>query len=273
MASAPETGRSIGCEAIQIFSKSPHSWKAPPLTEEQAKAFRAAFAKSGLAAVSVHHNYLTNLASPKKPNYAASRASFLEDLRRAEAIGAQHLIFHPGAHTGSGPEAGILRIVEALNWTLGETPKFRVRILLENSAGQGTTMGSNFPELARILDGAAEKDRVGVALDTCHLFASGQDFRTEESYGAVKDRITESFGTKKVQAFHLNDSVAGLGGHLDRHANIGRGEIGVEGFLPWVNDRLWAAIPGYLETPLAGDDYAAYLEDLKTLRGLIRSPK
>lgn len=263
---APETGRSIGCEAIQIFSKSPHSWTAPPLDPTEAELFRSEVLRTGLAAVSVHHNYLTNLASPKDSNYAASRASFLDDLERSEQLGAQHLIFHPGAHIGSGPQQGIQRIAEALTWALGQAPDRKVRILLENAAGQGTTMGSTFEELAEILDRVPDQGRVGLALDTCHLFASGMDFRTDEGYGAVIDRLNATVGTARVQAFHLNDSRAGLGGHLDRHANIGRGEIGLAGFRPWLTDRRWASVPGYLETPLADAHYTIYTEELTVLR-------
>ncbi len=269
---APETGRSIGAEAIQIFSKSPHSWTAPPLDPEEAARFRAEMERTGLSAASVHHNYLTNLASPKESNYRASRASFRDDLERSESLGARHLIFHPGAHVGSGTEAGIRRIAAALVWAIGETPKYRVRILLENAAGQGTTLGSTFEELARILDAVGAPERVGIALDTCHLFASGVEFRTDTDYGAVLDRLQATVGADRVRAFHLNDSVAGLGSHLDRHANIGRGALGIEGFRRWVTDRRWAEVPGYLETPLADESYATYRDELAALRALAAPP-
>jgi deoxyribonuclease-4 len=271
LAEAARTGKSIGCEAIQIFTKSPHSWKGPPVRPEAAEEFRSARATLGLKSVGVHHNYLTNLASPKNPLYFGSRTSLREELERAEMVGADHVIFHPGAHCGSGVEAGRRRIIEAVNAIFEETPTKKVRLLLENAAGQGTTLGSTFEELAVLLDGVTAKKRVGVALDTCHLFASGRDFRTEEGYGAVVDSIRATIGVKAVFAFHLNDSKAPCGNHLDRHENIGRGEIGVAGFVHWLNDPTWAKVPGYLETPLRDDDYAAYVEDLRTLRGLRRA--
>jgi deoxyribonuclease IV len=271
---AARTGRSIGCDAIQIFSKSPHSWKGPPVRPEVAEAFQAACVEVGLKGVSVHHNYLTNIASPKNPNYFGSRKSLVEELDRANLLGAQHVIFHPGAHMGSGPEAGQKRIIEALNAIFAESGAKKVRLLLENAAGQGTTMGSTFEELAILLDGVTDQDRVGIAIDTCHLFEAGNDFRTPEGYGAVKDTIQATVGTKAVYAFHLNDSKNPCGEHIDRHENIGRGAIGVAGFAPWLNDRTWAKVPGYLETPLRPDDeYAAYIEDLRTLKGLLHPPK
>jgi deoxyribonuclease-4 len=274
LAEAARTGRSIGCEAIQIFTKSPHSWKGPPVRPEAAEEFRAERANLGLQAVSVHHNYLTNLASPKNPLYFGSRTSLIEELARAEMVGADHVIFHPGAHCGSGVEAGRTRIIEALNAIFAETATKKVRLLLENAAGQGTALGSTFEELALLLDGVGDRSRVGVAIDTCHLFAAGNDFRTEEGYGSVKDAIGATIGARAVFAFHLNDSKSACGKHVDRHENIGRGEIGVDGFAHWLNDRTWAKVPGYLETPLRDDDYAAYVEDLRTLRSLLRpAPK
>jgi deoxyribonuclease-4 len=270
LAEAARTGRSIGCDVIQIFSKSPHMWKAPPILPENAAAFRAAVGAAELQAVAIHHNYLTNLASPKNPVYFGSRTAFLEEIRRAESLGATQLIFHPGAHSGSGPLEGIRRIAEALTWAVGEAPEAKVRILLENAAGQGTTIGGRFEELADVLDRVGEPKRFGIAIDTCHLFASGRDFRTPEGYGAVVDDLRATVGTAAVQAFHLNDSKGACGQHLDRHENIGKGQIGTEGFRPWLNDPTWEKVPGYLETPLGEDDeYLAYVADLRVLRGLI----
>jgi deoxyribonuclease-4 len=269
LAEAVRTARGIGCDAIQIFSKSPQSWKGPPIRPESAEEFRVAVKAERIRGTAIHHCYLTNLASSKPATLKASRAAFLDEIDRAELLGASQLIFHPGAHVGEGVDSGIARITEALNWALGERPEAKVRILLENAAGQGTTVGSTFEELARVLHGLELPARVGVTIDTCHLFASGVDFRTPEGYGSVKDRIRSTLGLRTVQAFHLNDCKAGLGSHLDRHENIGRGELGVAGFVPWLNDPTWAKTPGYLETPLGEDDYEAYVTDLKTLRGLI----
>jgi deoxyribonuclease IV len=268
LAEAVRTGRSIGSDAIQIFSKSPQSWRGPPIRPENAAAFRAAVRAERIRRTAIHHCYLTNLGSPKAAILRASRAAFLDEIDRADLLGVDQLIFHPGAHTGTGPDAALRQIAEALDWALGERPNSPVRILLENAAGQGTTVGRTFEELAQVIDRVGGRDRLGVAIDTCHLFAAGVDFRTPESYGAMKDHLRATLGLRRVQAFHLNDSRAELGAHIDRHANIGEGAIGAAGFAPWLNDPTWSRTPGYLETPLTEDDYAAYAEDLRRLRAL-----
>jgi deoxyribonuclease-4 len=266
---APRKGREIGCDAIQIFSKSPQMWAGPPIADEAAEAFRAAVRDVGLKATAVHHGYLINLASPKKAMLGRSRKALLDEILRASQVGVDGLILHPGAHMGEGADAGLGRIVESLNWVLAKAPDAPVRLLLENAAGQGTAMCSTFPELRRVLDGVSDRSRIGVALDTCHLFAAGNEFRTPESYGALMDRLGSELGLAEVRAFHLNDAKADLGSHLDRHENIGNGKIGLDGFRSLVNDPRWAAVPGYLETPVEDKDYAAYVRDLATLRGLV----
>jgi deoxyribonuclease IV len=269
LAGAPGTGRRIGCDAIQIFSKSPQMWAGPPIAPEAAEGFRAAVKSEGLKATAVHHGYLVNLASPKKAMLARSRTTFVDEIRRAEMIGADHLIFHPGAHLKSGREEGIRVLVESLDKTFATTAGVHVRVLLENSAGQGTSIGGTFLDLADVLSRLQEPARAGVTIDTCHLFASGVDFRSAELYGAAMDRLDRELGIGQVRAFHLNDAKADLGSHLDRHENIGRGQIGVEGFRPLVNDPRWATVPGFLETPITDDDYSAYATDLATLRSLL----
>ncbi|MFZ0700121.1 MAG: deoxyribonuclease IV [Thermoplasmata archaeon] len=268
LANAPSRGRQIGCEAIQIFSKSPQMWAGPPIAPEAARQYRDAVVREGLRATAVHHGYLLNLASPKPAMLKQSRRAFLDEIERAELLGADGLIFHPGAHTGSGVEAGIASITANLNDAFLATPGVHVRALLENSAGQGTTLCSNFEELQAILAGLQAPARAGVTLDTCHLFAAGFDFRTAEGYGALIDRIRATIGVEQVRAFHLNDAKSALGSHLDRHENIGKGEIGLEGFRHLVNDPRWMSVPGYLETPLDEDGYARYATDLRTLTAL-----
>jgi len=271
LAEAVRTGRNLGCEAIQIFSKSPQMWAGPPVAPDAAVAFRAAVQAEGLRATAVHHGYLANLGSPKKATLARSRRAFLDELERAERLGADGLVFHPGAHLGSGVDAGLATLAESLRLALAKVPDGRVRILLENAAGQGTALGSNFGELRRVLDAVGSPERLGVCLDTCHLFASGVDLRTEAAYGAFVDRLRAELGTATVRAFHLNDAKAELGSHLDRHENIGRGQIGAAGFGFLVRDPLWAEVPGYLETPLDEHGYDRYAADLRTLQEL-RSP-
>ncbi|MCI4330283.1 MAG: deoxyribonuclease IV [Thermoplasmata archaeon] len=271
---AVSSARGIGCEAIQIFSKSPQMWKGPPIAGDAAEAFRGAMKREGLRSSAVHHGYLINLATPKRPMLELSRRTFVDELQRAELLGVEHLIFHPGAHLGSGAAAGLVALGESLNWAFDQTPGLRVKALLENAAGQGTAMCATFAELGEALRRVTDRSRVGVTLDTCHLFANGIDFRTPEGYGAMIDEVEREVGTKEVRAFHLNDAKADLGSHLDRHENIGKGFIGAEGFRPLLNDARWTDRAGYLETPLAEGEkgYATYATDLAALRALLEVP-
>lgn len=266
------TGRGIGCDALQIFSKSPQMWAGPPVAPEAATAFRAAVTAERIRGTAVHHGYLANLGSPKKATLARSRRAFRDELERAELLGVDALVFHPGAHLGSGVEAGVRTVAESLRGALAAAPDGRVRILLENAAGQGTTLGSTFEELAGVLAAVDAPDRLGVCLDSCHLFASGIDFRTDDGYGALVDRIDSVLGRPTVRAFHLNDSKGELGSHLDRHENIGKGQLGLDGFRHLLRDPRWDAVPGYLETPLTDKSYDRYAEDLATLRSLVGPP-
>jgi deoxyribonuclease IV len=266
---AVREARRIGADALQIFSKSPQMWSGPPIAPSAAEAFRAAVRDEGIRATAVHHGYLVNLASPKPDGLEKSRSVFVEEIRRAELLGVDGLIFHPGAHLGSGADVGLRTIAESLTGAVAAVPDGHVRLLLENAAGQGTALCSSFEELAKVLELVGAPDRLGVALDTCHLFAAGVDFRTDAGYDRLLAAIDGTIGRSAVYAFHLNDAKAELGSHLDRHENIGKGQIGVEGFRHFVRDPRWAATPGYLETPLDEDGYAQYAADLATLRSLV----
>lgn len=260
--------KAIGGDALQIFSKSPQMWAGPPITLEAAVRFRDAVRDEGVRATAVHHGYLINLASPKRATLTRSRRAFLDEIRRAELLEVDGLIFHPGAHLGAGVDQGLATIAESLRGALEAVPEGRVRLLLENAAGQGTALCATPEELQRVLAGVDAPGRLGVTLDTCHLFAQGFDLRTEEGYGGLIDRLASTIGIETVRAFHLNDAKADLGSHLDRHENIGKGEIGDAGFRRLVNDPRWALTPGYLETPLDDRGYARYAEDLNRLRSL-----
>ncbi len=269
LANAVAEARRLSLESLQIFSKSPQMWAGPPLPAEAARAFRTAVSSDALRATAVHHGYLLNLGSPKPHMLKRSKAAFLDEIGRADLLGVDALIFHPGAHLGAGAPDGLRTIAESLREALDATATARPRLLLENSAAQGTTLCSTFEQLDEVLGAVDAKERVGVCLDTCHLFAAGYDFRSEEGYGRLVDAIRSTIGQERVQAFHLNDAKAPLGSHLDRHENIGRGEIGVDIFRFLVNDRRWAKVPGFLETPLDDRDYARYAEDIATLRSLL----
>ncbi|MGP8071753.1 MAG: deoxyribonuclease IV [Thermoplasmata archaeon] len=269
---AVRQGRAIGCEAIQIFSKSPQMWAGPPVAPDAATAFREAVREDPAIATAIHHGYLINLGSPKAFMLRRSRTAFLDEIRRAELLGVDGLIFHPGAHLKSGTETGLRTIAESLRGALEKVPEGKVRLLLENAAGQGTALCSSLEELHTVLSAVDAPQRLGVTLDTCHLFAAGVDFRTEEGYGELRDQIERTIGKAAVRAFHLNDAKAGLGSHLDRHENIGKGEVGLAGFAPLIRDMIWKDVPGYIETPLDDRGYARYAEDLAALRSLVSSP-
>ncbi len=272
LAEASHAARRIGCDSLQIFSKSPQMWAGPAIPTAAAEEFRSAVRADGLRATAVHHGYLANLAGPKPEVLARSRGAFVDELTRAELLGVDGLIFHPGAHLGSGTATGVATLAESLKEAFAAVPRGSVRVLLENAAGQGTTLGSSFGELATAIDAVGAPDRLGVALDTCHLFAAGFDFRSPEGYGTLLDRLESELGIRRVRAFHLNDAKAPVGSHLDRHENIGKGEIGLSGFHHFVNDRRWAEVPGFLETPLDDREYARYAEDLRALRALEGAP-
>ncbi len=266
---AVRQGRAIGCASIQIFSKSPQMWAGPPIQPDAATAFREAVRVEPRLATAVHHGYLINLGSPKAFMLRRSRTAFRDEIGRAELLGVEGLIFHPGAHLGSGAATGLRVIAESLRGALEAYPEGQVRLLLENAAGQGTALCSTLEELQTVLGEVDRPDRLGVTLDTCHLFAAGVDLRTEGGYGTLCDRIDGTIGRSSVRAFHLNDAKAELGSHLDRHENIGKGQIGLAGFYSLVRDPRWTTTPGFLETPLDDRGYARYAEDLVALRSLL----
>jgi deoxyribonuclease-4 len=268
---AVREARKIGADSLQIFSKSPQMWSGPPIAAAAADGFRAAVREEGIRATAIHHGYLINLGSPKPDGLAKSREVFVDEMQRAELLGVDGLIFHPGAHLGSGVDQGLRTIAESLRGAIEAVPEGKVRLLLENAAGQGTTLCSSFEELATVIGEVDAPERLGVTLDACHLFAAGFDFRTDEGYRTLVDRIDRTIGRSMVRAFHLNDAKAELGSHLDRHENIGKGQIGLDGFRHLLLDPTWADTPGYLETPLDENGYARYVEDLATLRSLLPS--
>ena len=278
LAQAPVQARALGADALQIFSKNQQQWSAAPLDPAEVEGFRAAVKREKMRSAAVHPSYLINLGSPQPTLQERSREAFQEEIQRAEALGIPLLIFHPGAHTGSGEAAGLAAIASGVRHALEADPGGKVRVLLENAAGAGSTLGSTFEQLAHLLDSIDAPGRTGVCLDTCHLFAAGYDFRTEHTYRELMARLEGTVGVRRVFAFHLNDAQEEFGSRRDRHANIGNGNIGLPGFRRLVNDRRFANVPGFLETPLRADKadpYAAYREDLSTLRSLLsrRSPR
>jgi deoxyribonuclease IV len=263
----PPNGVALGCDVIQIFTRNQRQWAAKPITSQEAEAFQTALKASGLKDVMSHGSYLANMASPDEAMWAKSVESFTKEAQRCDALGVSRLVFHPGAHMESGVEAGRKRIAKGLRKALAATKGSPVKFCLETMAGQGTTVGHVIEDLGAIIEEAGGDDRLGICIDTCHVFAAGYDLTTPKSYEAFMQNVDEAVGLERVQAFHLNDSLMGLGEKRDRHANVGEGRIGVAGFKPLMKDARFAKIPMALETP-GGDE--GYKADLKALRALVK---
>jgi deoxyribonuclease-4 len=261
-----ERGRELGCDALQIFVKNANRWTAKPLTEEAVAAFRAEHASGGLPVVA-HAAYLINLASPKPDVLEKSRAALADELGRCEALGVAGLVLHPGAHLGEGTEAGVDMVARSLDAVMSGLDGSGSRVLLEDTAGQGSTLGSDPAELAAILGRVDDPRRLGVCIDSCHAFAAGADLRTVEGYEGLIGELERHGLMERVEALHLNDSKHPVGSGKDRHANIGEGEIGTAFFARVIHDPRFERIPMILETPL-GDDDDGHRRDLATLRAL-----
>ncbi len=261
-------GEAIPVESLQLFSKNERQWIAKPLDPDVVQRFHDEVARTGLTKLVVHDSYLINLASPKPDILEKSIPAFADELQRCDLLGIPHLVTHPGAHTGSGVEAGIARFAQSLNEIFEAIPESKTLTLLETTAGQGTTLGRTFEEIAAIIDLVDDKARVGVCMDTCHIFAAGYDYRTPELYAATMAQFDSTVGLDRLKVLHLNDSKNPLGSHKDRHDHIGDGEIGLEGFRQFVNDPRLAGLPGILETEKddAGDNDR---RNIATLRSLI----
>jgi len=264
--------RVLHCECLQLFVKPPQQWRFPRLDDATVERFRRAAADADLRPVVGHASYLLNLASPDGALYEKSRACLLEEWDRAERLGLAGLVLHPGAHTGSGERAGLERIARALDRLHEKRPGYRSRILLETTAGAGTVLGGDFGHLKGLFSIADCAARLGVALDTCHLFAAGYDLRTPEALDETLARLDEAVGLDRVALVHANDSKGGLGSGLDRHEHIGRGRIGREGFSLLVNHPALRGLPFILETPKRGPGNKEMDPvNLRTLRRLVEA--
>lgn len=267
---APLRGRQAGCDTIQVFTKSNRQWGARPLSDREVEAFKANLAATGIGPVVAHDCYLLNLAAPRAALWRKSVAAFRVELERAERLGIPYLVTHPGAHLGRGEADGIARVAEALNLLHAALPSARVQVLLETTAGQGSSLGYRFEQLAAILAAVERADRLGVCLDTCHVFAAGYDIRSAEGYRRTLRELDACVGLRRLKAIHLNDSVQGLGSRVDRHAHIGVGRLGLEAFRLILNDRRLRRVPMVLETPKDDDFVRADRRNLGRLRRLIR---
>jgi deoxyribonuclease-4 len=267
VAEALSRAMSVGCECLQIFTKTTRQWAAKPYTKEEVAAFREKLAASPLKIVIAHDSYLINLGAPDQTLRKRSIAGFIDEIERCEQLGIPYLVTHPGAHVGSGEEAGIATIAASIDEAHKACPGYRTRVALEITAGQGSNLGYRFDQMGRIFDAVKENQRLSLCFDTEHAFAAGYDLRTDEGYERTFVELDEQVGLDRVVAFHLNDSVKPFHSRVDRHEHIGKGHIGLDAFRRLLNDARFAGIPMCLETP-KGPDLKEDLENLATLRSL-----
>ena len=258
-------GRAQACgfTAAQIFVKNNKQWFAPPLAKEEIAAFLAARKASGILFFA-HNSYLINLASQDPKMFDTSVKAMTAELERAEALELPFIVMHPGSHGGAGEEAGLRRITEGLDKIIRATPKFRCKMALEITAGQGNALGYRLEQLAWLSKSVIDESRLGICLDTAHLFAAGYNLKTPEGYRDVMESIEKTVGIKSVLGLHLNDSKVPLGKRVDRHEHLGIGEIGLGCCKAIVQDKRWAKIPKVLETP-KGEDMREDVENLTKL--------
>ncbi len=237
-----------GCEALQIFSKNASQWRGKPLDPAEVRAFRTRIDETGIRPVVAHASYLINLATTSEALRAQSIAALGEEVDRAEALGLLGVVLHPGARLTAPTEQALSLISSALAEVLKARPRGKTMIILEHTAGQGSTMGASFEEIAAMLNGVKNRKRLGVCLDTCHLLASGYNLCTDEGYRATFDQFERLIGFDRLKVFHLNDSKKPCMSRVDRHEHIGKGCIGLEPFRRLLNDPRFDHLPMILET-------------------------
>lgn len=244
----------FGCETVQLFTKNNNQWNAPPLTEAHVEAFRLALGETGVADPVSHASYLINLASPDDALWKRSIDALAVEVRRCAVLGIGDLVVHPGAHVGSGEAEGLKRVAQALNRIIEATADCPVMIDLETTAGQGTCLGHRFEHLQEIIDRTEARERLGVCVDTCHIFAAGYSFGDREGYDEMLSELDRVVGFDRLRVWHLNDSKREFASRVDRHAGIGEGHLGLEPFRFLVNDSRFRSLPMILETPKGIED-------------------
>lgn len=265
---AVDRATSIGCTALQVFTKNNNQWSGKPFTDEDIVQYRKKIDAAGIAPVVSHDSYLINLCATNPDILKKSRAAFIDELKRCEQLGIPLLNFHPGSHLGAGDDEGIKKICESLDIAHDATERYTVQSVLEATAGQGTNVGYRFEHLRAIIDGVQNPERMAVCIDTCHIFAAGYDISTEKGYEETFKLFDEIIGLDRLAAFHVNDSKKGLGSRVDRHEHIGNGAIGLTGFRLLMNDVRFASVPKILETPKS-EDLHEDVENMRVLKSLI----
>lgn len=268
LATAFERADALGCNAIQIFTSSPRQWKGRELTDADVLAFLTAWKASGVEICFAHDIYLTRLGTRDATILRRSREAFQQELRTCQRLGLSYLVFHPVGDVDTDENAILDRVAASLDVVFDAVGDEGTIVCLETTAGQGGNVGHRFDQLARIIEGVEQKERLGICLDTCHVFVAGYDVRTAKGYRGMVDELDGSVGIERLKAIHLNDSQKGLGSRVDRHAHIGRGSIGEEAFRRLLRDRRMRKIPMVLETPKEGDMDPVNLATLRRLAGL-----
>ncbi|MDL2296919.1 deoxyribonuclease IV [Bacteroidales bacterium OttesenSCG-928-B11] len=262
---APLNAAELGANAFALFTKNQRQWKAAPLTEKSIAAFKEHCEKLGLSASHIlpHDSYLINLGHPEKEALEKSRAAFLDEMQRCEQLGLQMLNFHPGSHLNAiSMDECLDRIAETINITLDKTRG--VTAVIENTAGQGSNVGFLFEQLAHIIDKVEDKNRIGICIDTCHVYSAGYDIKTEKGYAATFKKFDEIIGKKYLKAIHLNDTKKTYGSKVDRHDSIGKGFLGLDFFKRFMNDDRFDDMPVILETP----DETLWKSEIELLRSM-----
>jgi len=263
--------KSYGCNALQMFTKNATAWKERTITREEQDRFEQARTETGIHAIASHTSYLINLASPDSKKHAMSCSALKQELTRSSALKIPFCVLHPGAHMDSGVSVGLTKIAESLNHIFTETDTATSRLLLETTAGQGSGLGHTFEQLAEIINRIDLKERVGVCLDTCHIFTAGYDIRTRETYQETMNHFDAILGLDQLFAIHINDSKKDLGSRVDRHTHIGKGTLGVSAFRHLLNDERLLHVPKFLETAHTEGDIDWTQRNLDLLRSLAPS--
>jgi deoxyribonuclease IV len=265
---AIERIRSLEGTALQIFTKNQRQWKSKPLTAAEITLFKEAWADWGVHPIGAHDIYLINLAAPDETIREKSVAAFAEELRRAELLAIPFLITHPGSALQDGREKGLETFTASMDRAIELSGTVETLVLLENTAGQGTNLGSEFEELAWIIGRSRHPDRLAVCFDTCHAFAAGYDLISGPGYATTFERFDKVVGLSRLKFFHLNDTKGEIGSRKDRHEHIGKGRLGLEPFRRLLNDPRFLSVPKVLETP-KDKELTQDRENLRVLRSLI----
>ncbi|GAB6162116.1 deoxyribonuclease IV [Desulfothermus naphthae] len=260
--------KKVNGTALQIFSKNQRQWKARPLDGNTIEIFKHKWREWGSYEIAIHTSYLINLAAKNKEIRKKSIYGLIDELNRASQLGIKYVVAHPGSHGGDGTDPGLKRVVNSIESAIEESGPDNVLILLETTSGQGNSLGSRFEEFAYIIKKCKYSDRLGVCIDTAHIFQAGYDIRDEMSYKRTIELIDKLIGLDKIRFFHLNDSKTELGSKVDRHEHIGQGKIGLSGFRNLLNDPLFKNHSMVLETP-KGKDLKEDKRNLKVLNSLI----